>query len=203
MTMQKLRSVRTVEPTASLITIPEARTQVRWDDNVDTEVDGNLTLLIAAVMSHLDGVDGILGRALVSQTWVDTASGFPVGDELTVTLAPVISISGITYYDRDNVQRTFDPSGYSLHSRFDGGYIKRGSQVAWPATYDRDDAVAVTYVAGYGEAATDVPAAIKLAGLKLLAHWFDNPEAVLVGTISAPLPMGVQRLLRSYIRPHF
>lgn len=201
--MQMLNSVRTVAPSAALIPVSEARSQVRWDDNDDPEVDANLTLLIGAVMSHLDGAGGILGRALVSQTWADTASGFPVGDGFPVALAPLISVAEITYYDADNIRRIFDPGSYSAHSRFDGGYIKRAASVSWPATFVRDDAVTVTYVAGYGGAATDVPAAIRLAGLMLVAHWFQNREAVLTGTISASLPIGIERLLRPYMRPHF
>lgn len=201
--MQNLSSVRADGPVAALITVGEARSQVRWDDNADAEVDANLALLIAAVMAHLDGATGILGRALVSQTWVDTASGFPVGDVFPIALAPLISVSEITYYDRDNVQRTFNSSSYLVHNRFDGGYIKLLSTASWPATFTRDDAVSVTYDAGYGVSATDVPAAIRLAGLEMIAHWFQNREAVLTGTISAPLPMGVERLLRPFMRPHF
>ena len=201
--MQMLSSVRTVDPATALISLPEARSQVRWDDNADAEVDANLTLLIAAVMAHLDGVNGILGRALVSQTWVDTPTAFPVGDVFPVVLAPLISVTSVTYYDQDDVQRTFDAGNYQAHNRFDGGYIKLKSHASWPSTYSRDDAVSVTYVAGYGESATDVPAAIKLAGLELIAHWFQNREAVLTGTISAALPMGVERLLRPFMRPHF
>lgn len=201
--MQKLSSILITPPVAALIEVSEGRSQVRWDDNDDPEVDANITLLIAAVMAHLDGVNGILGRALVSQIWKDIASGFPVGDVFPLNLAPLISVSAITYYDAQNVQQTFDAANYNSHARFDGGYIRLGSQASWPATYDRDDAVSVTYVAGYGAVATDVPAPIKLAGLQLLAHWFQNRESVLTGTISGALPHGVDRLLRPFIRPHF
>lgn len=201
--MQKLSSLRSIPPAVALITLSQARSQVRWDGNADTEVDDNLNLLIEVAMSHLDGAEGILGRALISQTWIDSSSGFPVGAALPVALAPLISVSAITYYDSDNVLQTLDAASYGVFDRYDGGYVKLHSGQSWPSTYTRDDAVSVVYVAGYGSAPADVPATIRLAALELIAHWFENREAVLVGTISSEIPLGIARLLSSHIRPKF
>ena len=201
--MQKLSSLRSIPPAAALITLPQARSQVRWDGDADTEVNDNLSLLIEVAMSHLDGTEGILGRALISQTWIDSSSGFPAGAEFQVALAPLISVSAITYYDSENALQTLDASSYGVFDRYDGGYAKLRSGQSWPSTYTRDDAVSVAYVAGYGSAAADVPATIRLAALELIAHWFENREAVLVGATSSEIPLGIARLLSPHIRPKF
>ncbi len=198
--MLELSPILITPPAAELITLDEARRQVRRDDEDD---DAVITSLIAAVMSRLDGVDGILGRALITQEWSVAFDGFPVGAALCLPLAKVISIGSIVYRDRDNVEQTFAGANYTAHNTAKTAYVKLDTNSAWPATYTRDDAVTVTGQFGYGATADKVPAAIRHAGLMLLAHYYENREAVLVGTISSELPQGVMSLLRPFIRPHF
>lgn len=198
--MQSLSPILITPPAAELITLDEAKQQVRRDDDDDNAI---LTRLIAVVMSHLDGIDGILGRALIAQTWSQDFDSFPAGAILCLGLAPVISITGIDYFDTDNAAQTYDGANFSAFNRAKESYVKLGYASSWPSYYERDDAVTVTYQAGYGATADKVPPAIKHAALMLLSHYYENREAVLTGTISAELPLGVMRLLRPFIRPHF
>lgn len=199
--MQSLTPILTTPPAAELITLDEAKQQVRRDDDDDNAI---LSRLIAVVMSHLDGIDGILGRALIAQTWSQEFDSFPAGAVLCLGLAPVISITGIDYFDMDNAAQSFDLANVTAFNRARESYVKLGYSSSWPSSYyERDDAVTVTYQAGYGVTADKVPAAIKHAALMLLSHYYENREAVLTGTISAELPLGVMRLLRPFIRPHF
>ena len=145
--MRKLAPVRTVDPSVDLLTLEECRDHLRRDDSDD---DAKISLLIGAVTSHLDGADGMLGRALLSQTWEEDMDGFPVGDRLMLALSPVISISSITYYDIDGDQQAFAASNYRFHNRTNGAYVSLKQDSSWPQTDDRDDAVKVTHVAGYG-----------------------------------------------------
>jgi len=41
-------------------------------------------------------------------------------------------------------------------------------------------------------------AAVSVAMLLLIAHWYENREAVVVGTITATLPLAVQSLLQPH-----
>lgn len=202
--MLRLKAQLENAPTAELVSLDEARLHVRRDDSDD---DAKITALIAVAMSRLDGIDGILGRALITQTWSEQLDRFPVGDRLELPLAPAQSIGSIEYYDFDNAPQTLAASNYSLHTRAFGSYVKLGAQSSWPSTYDRDDAVTVTFTAGYGDAAADVPAAIKHAALLLIGDWYENREDSLIGNNASaaafPLPNGVMSLLRPYIRPHF
>ncbi len=198
--MSDLVSTLIAGPVANFITVDEAKRQIRRDDDDDNEL---IEQLIAVVMSRLDGMNGVLGRGLINQSWMDVFDCFPSGDILRLGLTPVASITSIEYYDSSNVFQTFESSKYSFHNRPLYGYAMLSTDSAWPSVYDRDDAVQVTYVAGYGGAAVDVPAAIKHAGLLLLANLYENRESVIIGQTATELPNGVNMLLRPFIRPRF
>lgn len=187
-------------PATKPVTLDDAKRRLRVDG---ADHDAEISLLVDAAIAVLDGAQGILGRALVSQVWADVLTAFPSVSELPVALMPVVDVTAVKYYDVANVERTLPAESYNLIKSFRGGYLQLAHGYTWPATRDRDDAVTVEYRAGYGESATDVPADIRLAVLELVAHWFENPEAVLAGASAAKTPMGFEFKLRRYIRPHF
>ena len=49
--------------------------------------------------------------------------------------------------------------------------------------------------AGFGEAGPDVPDLLRRAVLVLVAHWYENREAIAAPNAGAPVPLGVQSLL--------
>lgn len=70
---------------------------------------------------------------------------------------------------------------------------------AWPsAPYGHE----VEVEAGYADAA-DIPEQLIQAMLLLVGHWFENHEAVIVGTSAAELPLGVKDLCRGFREPGF
>lgn len=199
--MQRPTSIQSSPPEIDLITLEQAKLRIRRDDDDDND---SIELLIAAVISQLDGAEGILGRALISQIWVDVWGGFQAGERVPLALAPVASVTSITYFDADNVEQTLPGASYGLHKDNAGGfYLRLSSGAAWPGTYHRDDAVSITYSAGYGDQPADVPAAIRLVALDMIQHWYDTPEPVVVGSIANKIPMSIEYKLRRFIRPHF
>lgn len=174
------------------LSVAEARQHCRIDG---TDDDALVAALIQAATDHLDGWNGILGRCLMTQTWRQDFPGF--GCRMRLPLAPVQSVSQVTYYDADNAQQTLASSVYALLTDAVGSYVTLAPNQDWPTTYRRPDAVSVTYVAGYG-GATDVPQAIKQAMLLMISHWYENREAATVGVIASSLPMAVDALLTPY-----
>lgn len=152
-----LTPVRTVPPAETPVDLNWIKQQLRVDHN---DHDALLTELIESATDHFDGYSGILGRALVTQTWRSGFGGFPYSLAFPLPLVPVQSIVDIKYFDAFNVEQTLDPAGYSLTSNKYGASVGLVTGYGWPAWSTRDDAVAVTFVAGYGSAAA-VPAAIK------------------------------------------
>jgi len=192
-----LKPVRTVAPLVEPVSLEEVRDRLRIDHR---EEDPLLASLIAATTAHLDGWSGTLGRALVNQTWAQKFPRFPASAVLGLALAPVQSIVSIVYFDSANVQQTLDPSVYALLDDEFGPFVTRQVDQAWPATSAREDAVTVTFVAGYGPAGDDVPAAIRHAMLLLIGHWYEHRESVVVGGNPVQVPLAVQALLRPYRR---
>jgi len=198
--MQRFRSILASPPAVTPVALEDAKRRVR---RVEDDDNDEIEMLIAAVVSHLEGADGIMGRALITQDWSDTFDSFPRSDRIDLRLAPVQSIVSINYIDANGAEATLSPSKFTLHSDASGCFIRLSSTAAWPATDHRDDAVTVIYRAGYGDTPADVPAAIRLAILDLVAHRFNNRAAVLVGVGAVELPRSVAADLAPYKRPHF
>ena len=64
-----------------------------------------------------------------------------------------------------------DPSTYRISGR---RLVSRSEGSSWPSTSTRPDAVTVSYTAGYGSSADDVPARAKAAIKLILADLFEH-----------------------------
>lgn len=191
---------RLTAPAETPITLAEAAAHLRLDGSLSPVAypeQDLVTGLIDAATAHLDGADGILGRALVSQQWKMTANGFPACFQ--IPLPPLISIDSIKYLDGDGVERTLAADQYQVTGI--GGrqpaMVEPAYGVVWPTPRAVAEAVRVTFTAGYGDA-EDVPASIKAAIKLLVGHWFENREAVTIGQPPAELPRAVDALLAPY-----
>lgn len=184
-----LAPVRTAAPATTPVTLAEAKAHLRVDHSDD---DTLITGLIAAATDHLDGWTGILGRAVITQTWRQDYAGF--GCTLRLPLHPVASVSGVTYYDADNAQQTLATSVYELLTDAGGPYISLKADQSWPGTKSRTGAVSVTFVAGEATA----PPAIKAAILITVAHLYDNRGSE--GPEAMSLPPAAGALIKPYRR---
>lgn len=167
--------------------------------------------LMATVTGYVDGKDGILNRAIITQTWDWTFDAFP-GDSrhnprasLFVPLPPLQSVTSVTYIDSAGDEQTLAASEYDVDTDSEPGRITPAYGETWPTTRDVDNAVTVRFVAGYpddGASPPDyranVPPALKQGMLILLAHWYEHREAVDVGNIVTDVPMTDNALLASY-----
>ncbi len=167
-----LAPVRTVAPVAQPVSLQEAKTQVkaRYHDDDDADIQAYLD----AAVDHLDGWSGILGRALINQTWRADFSQF--GTIMRLPLAPLQSVTSVTYYDGDNAQQTLATSVYGVHTDSRGPFVELLYGQAWPTIYPRRDAVSVTFVVGYGATADSVPARLKAAIRLHVAHLYETRE---------------------------
>lgn len=191
--------VRTVAPTVTPISFDDlvTKTHLRVDSADEEDI---VASYIDAAVALLDGWTGILGRALVQQTWRQDFDDFSA--RMPLPLAPAMGITSITYYDGANTQQTLSSSYYRLLTDELGPYVARLPDLSYPSvTSSRDAAVSVTYTAGFGTTAASVPASIRQAMLLLVAHWYRNREAVTAAAMS-DLPMGVQSLLTPYLRKY-
>ena len=183
-------------PTLEPITLTETKDHLRVDS---TDDDALISALITAVRQNIDGRDGWLGRALMPQTWDYALDTFPADAYLELPLAPVQSITSITYTDTDGAAQTFGSGNYALGADLDWSpRVNLGYDKSWPSTRTIPDAVTVRFVAGYANAAS-VPAPIKAALLMMIGHLYEHRESVADKDLSE-VPMAVHSLLMPYRR---
>jgi len=187
-------------PASPLLMIAEAKDHLRVDFDED---DALIYAYIQAATDMVDAEWGELGRALVTQRWQLTMPAFPASGVIILPIPPVQQVTGITYYDADNAHQTLAVDTYRLTVNGDDARLDKAAGAVWPATYDRVDAVAVQYDAGYGDAASDVPEGIRLAVRLMVGHWYENRAAVTERSMSA-LPLGIRAILNKYrvVRGH-
>lgn len=179
--------VRTAAPATNPVSLAEAKAHLRVDHS---DHDTRIASLIEGATANLDGYTGILGRALVTQTWRQDFPAFT--DLLRLPLRPVASITIVTYYDANNAQQTLASTVYGLFSDALGAYVALKPDQTFPSTYARRDAVSITYVAGV--AASAVPGPIKQAILLQVEILYDRPDG-------SPLD-GLERASASLLRPY-
>jgi len=185
-----LAPVRTVAPATMPVSLAEAKAHLRVDHG---DQDDLISAQIRAATAWLDGWSGILGRALITQTWRQEFGRF--ADHLPLPLAPVTAIDSISYFDAGNVQQVLDPGLYALHTDAFGAHVVPQSGNAWPATCRRPDAVSITFTAGYG-AAADVPEPIRQAILLIVQRLFDGADT----SIDVAIDRTVHALIAPYRR---
>lgn len=188
------------------VTVQEAYEHLRWDQESGSPTDYPLQLLIERnIATATDWAEQFTRRALIEQTIRLSVSGFPQGDNtfgrewrsgvfsrraryIELFRPPLINVISVEYYDTDNVLTTVDSADYfvtdDLVPRLT--FVENWTQ---PETYNRDDAVRVTYQVGYeptespplsqSDYSANVPKGIKdaiLLKVQLLADRFDKDE---------------------------
>jgi len=187
-----MRAPVLVAPAETLpVTLEEAKLHLRVDGDED---DALITGLINGAVSHLDGYTGILGRCLVEQTWRMDFDAF--ARTMCLPIGPVAEVVSVTWRDASGQISTVNDDNYGLlpgaggrtSLRFRNGY-------ALPTGLHEDGAVSVTFKAGY----TEVPAALKVAILLMVGHWYANRETVAEGSFSE-VPFAANALIEPFRR---
>ena len=154
-----LSPVLVTAPIETPVSLSEAKLHLRVDGEVE---DTLVAALIEAATGHIDGPNGTLGRAIMSQTWSQEYSAF--GGDLVLPFGPVKSVTSVTYDGE-----TF--SDYRLLSDGRGAFLRVNDDTSWPSNAGP---VTVTFVAGVD----DAPAAIKAAVLLHIGTLYEYRETL-------------------------
>lgn len=165
------------------VDLDQAKAQCRV---MHSREDALITQYMNAARAHLER---FTGRKLAVGEVVDTFDRF--GEALQLSVGPFVSLTSIGYVDADGQAQELSGA-----SALDGlVYAPAGG---WPTIKDHS-AITVTYQAGFQE----TPADLDMAQLLLIGHFYNNREAVQVGSGSSgavELPLGVQALAGPYRR---
>lgn len=144
--------------------------------------------------------ESVIGRALVTQTWEQTLDDFPSGDKSDIKLLklPVQSVSSVEYVDADGAEQGLAVDQYATDLQDAEAWILPADGLTWPATDDVINAVTVTFVAGYGDAAA-VPKQLKVWILATVAMFATQREAVdMTGRVGALPERLIDRMLDAF-----
>lgn len=180
----RLSSAPSVEP----VTLTETKLHLRLATTAVaaaayTNEDDLLNALIAAARTQ---AENYTRRAFITQTWIAYLDSFP--STLRLPYPPFQSVTSLTV--EGTAFTDFTESKRGILAPTDTWPILSSSPGA--------DPIVITYKAGYGDAAADVPAPIQQAILLLLATWYANRENVVIGVSVAELPEAAKALLNPY-----
>ncbi len=195
----KYRSLsRQTPPAVEPVTLSEAKAHCRIDGNAD---DAYVASLITAAR---EWCEQYLDRTLVYTQWAMRFDRFPPDGTHDIELPrPPMATAGtatavaLTFTFQTGETATYSSASYRVDRHSTPGAVKALYGQTWPPHLQDDNAISVTWWAGYGASGTDVPAAIRHAMLMLVGFWYDNRSTVLVGSISKELEFAVSSLLDS------
>lgn len=214
-----LSNKRTADPTVEPVTTEQLDSHLRGDGVLASEEGDLLDTLITAAREY---VEEFTRRALITQSWtlvMDTWPGNSNGDGLgwwdgvregsitmgapnfvELPMGPLISITSVTTYDDDNTPTVFSSSNYFADTNATPGQIILNTGTVWPVFTRTRNGIEIEYVAGYGAAATDVPAPLRQAVKMIAAHWYENREFVKTQSDQnqAAAPLHAQSILNRY-----
>ncbi len=192
--------VVTANPTAEPLRLAEVKTFLRVDSS---DEDDFVLMLIRAAREYCEGVTKRVFTTTTMRMFMDD---WPDGDvlELPRPFDSSTATPTVKYYASGSTSATtFAATKYWVDNDTKPGRIVLRNNQEWPTTELRSvKAVEVTLQTGFGGQG-DVPDNIKLAMLQLIGHWYNNREAVVVGTITNSLEMSVNALLSRHVVPFF
>ena len=192
-------------PAIEPITLAEAKLHLRVDAS---DEDSLISGLITAARTH---VERYTNRVMVYQAFRMMLDTFPYEIELPRSLAVEAAANTVTgiayatprirYYDEDDSQQTLTYADGDFELLLDNNppLLVLPALGTWPVTYTgQRGAIEVDFIAGYGSTAASVPADLKVAIRMLIAHWYEQREAVATGTIATTIPLAVESILMMY-----
>ncbi len=160
--------------------------------------DDLLNSLITAAREH---VENVIHRRLISQTWDYYLLEWPGSDRIVLPYPPLQSVTSIAYTDTDSSSTTMTvTTDYVVDAidKFNPGIVLAYGK-SWPGVaLTPVNPIKVIYVAGYGDASTNVPDPIIHAMKIMISHWFEHREFISEGHIIPQIPLSADSLLRPY-----
>lgn len=181
---------QTTAPATEPITTAEAKSHLRVDISDDDTLIDNL---VTAARLH---VERITNRSLITQTWKYYLDGvFP--NLIRLPRGPIQSVTNIKYLDIDGAEQTVSTDVYRVDTVSEPARVVEEEDEDWPDTENTINAIYITYDAGYGDNASDVPQPLRQAILLLVGNWYREREATVPTTLTE-VPMAVNALLQPY-----
>lgn len=198
-------------PAIEPVSLVELKSQLELDAD-DTSKDTALALYITAAREMIEEYTGL---ALITQTWRMTLDNWPAYHvewwdgvrQLPITELRRSGRQSDVFLPRYPAQEvdsiTADGSSVTVTDVFVVDTAQRPARLVlkhgatWPTVLDSANGVVITYTAGYGDNAGDVPAALRLAIMQTAAYMFEHRGDCETG--SALNMSGADSMLKAYV----
>ena len=175
------------------VTLDVTRMHLRNEDlRFDDEYLSGIIRAAAAI------VERQYGMAMLTQTIEEYHRGFPCASDapLLLRIAPLLTVTSIQYLDGAGDTQTWDPDSWAYGHYNQTAFIVPKTGYDWPTGLSvQPNAVTITYQAGFGPKASNVPADIRAALLLMIGAMYENREDA-----PSTLPLASQNLLHPYYR---
>lgn len=183
--------VLTSGPAVEPVTVSEAKAHLRIDG---TSEDVLISSLILTARLH---VEAALGLALIDQTWMLVLDRWPDDGSVDIPIAPLQAVSAVRVKNVAGVATLVPATSYLVD------LVSIPPRVVWnnaaPVTPGRiANGIEIDVSAGFGAAASSVPAPLKHAVLMLTAHWYEHRDPVEIGSTAARIPDAVSDLIQPF-----
>ncbi len=173
--MQYRSLVRQTQPAVEPVTLAEAKAHLR----VDTADDD--TYITGLVRAAREWVEQYLDRTLVHTQWVMRFDRFPPDGTLDIELPrPPMVASGtatavaLTFTYENGDTATYSTASFRVDRASTPGAVKTLYGQTWPPHLQDDNAISVTWWAGYGPSGSDVPQGVKNAMLLYVHELYEK-----------------------------
>ena len=184
--------VLTTGPAIEPITVTEAKAHLRLDAGTSAE-DVLVGSLLLTARLHIETA---LGLALITQGWAQTLDAWPPYDAyVTLGVRPVRAVTAVRVRAADDSTVTLLASQYQLDAASLPARLVRPGNAYWPPPGKAACGIEIAFSAGFGDAASDVPAPIRQALLMLAAHWYEHRDPIEIGSDATIVPPDVSDLL--------
>ena len=186
-----MKYIIVAEPTAEPVTLAEVKLFLRLLPD-DTSEDDFISGLITAAREYCEN---FTGRALATQTIMMYLDSVPGTKE--VPMPPLQSVDKIEVIDADKTAHELTAgTDYLIDDGEVSSIIFMASAQEAAALLYPVNPVQITCTVGYS---TDIPVGIKQAIMLLVAHWYENREAVATnGEVGERIALGVRSLCLQY-----
>lgn len=178
----------TIPAAVAILTVQEVKKHLRIDTADD---DAYLQTLIAVATQWIQDECHI---QLVSATWRLSLDEFPDARSIRLPMPPLLTVGSITYDNAAGDTQTMPAGDYIVDTDSQPGRVVLSPSASWPGTNGAAANIAITFTAGYGPAADDVPELIKHGAKWIIGHLYENREGAIDRTITE-IPLGIQRIL--------
>lgn len=183
------------EPAEEAVTTTELKSFAK----IDTSADDTLIGVMNTAARKM--IEDCLAQSFVNTTFTLSFDQFPTTLDCNlgrpffeIYRTPLSSVTSIQYVDEDEATQTLAATEYDVDTLKKPGRIVQADGVTWPDVFSKPNVVTVTFVAGHGAAATDVPEKIKQLIKLLFAHWYEHRESMSDRSWSE-IPWTIQNLI--------